>query len=100
MKANTSLWRLAPRARHTRLGDDRPLVRMAPNWLRCPGRREQLVFPQQLQYAVLRGSDALMPKPGPNLAIALAAEHRLMQQLANGSDQFGVGEHLGAPLLL
>src|SRR3954468_21725987 len=41
-----------------------------------------------------------MPKPGPNLAIALAAEHRLIQQLANGTHQFGVGEHLWAPLLL
>src|SRR5438270_12656450 len=81
-------------------GDDRPLVRIAPNWLRCPGRREQLVFPQQLQYAVLRGPDAVMPKSGPNLAIALTAEHRLIQQLANGGHQFGVGKHLGAPLLL
>src|SRR3954447_22763526 len=64
-----------------------------------PSRREQLVFPQQMQYSVLRGPDALMPKPGPDLAIALAAEHSFIQKLANGSDQFGVGKNLRAALL-
>src|SRR4051794_36956360 len=30
-----------------------------------------------------------VPKPGPNLAIALAVERSLIQKLANGADQFG-----------
>src|SRR4051794_6304899 len=64
-----------------------------------PGRREQLVFPQQLQYSILRGPDALMPKPGPNLAIALAVEHSFIQKLANGANQFGVGKNPRAALL-
>src|SRR4051794_29441528 len=72
---------------------------MAPSRLWMPGRREQLVFPQQMQYSVLRGPDALMPKPGPDLAIALAAEHGFIQKLANGSDQFGVGKNFRAALL-
>lgn len=41
-----------------------------------------------------------MPRPGLNLAIAFAAEHRLPEQLANGSHQFCVGQHLWAALLL
>src|SRR4051812_38364870 len=79
--------------------DDCPFVRIAPSRLWRPGRREQLVFPQQMQYAVLRGPDALMPKPGPDLAIALAAEHGFLQKLANGSDEFGVGKNFRAALL-
>src|SRR5436305_5178253 len=74
-------------------------MRVARNWLRLPGRREQLVFSQQLQYSVLRGPDALMPKSGPDLAIALAAEHGFIQKLANGSDQLGVGKNLRAAFL-
>src|SRR3954467_13712183 len=71
---------------------------MAPNRLGLPGRREQVVFPQHMQYSILRGPDALMPKPGPELARALAAEDGF-QKLANGSDQLGVGKNLPAALL-
>ena len=40
-----------------------------------------------------------MAKPGPNLAIALAMEHGLIQKLANSGDQFGVGKNPRTTLL-
>src|SRR5947209_6247072 len=40
-----------------------------------------------------------MPKPGPDLAIALATEHGCIQKLANGSEQLSVGKNLRAALL-
>jgi hypothetical protein len=55
---------------------------MVPSWARGPrparrtgaGRREQAVLAHQARDTALRGADAAVPQPGPDLPVALAVE--------------------------
>ena len=62
-------------------------------------RRLQAILPHQTPDPLLGGADALVAKPGPDLAVALAVERRLGQDAADVPDQFLVraGAERAAP---
>ena len=70
---------------------------IVPSWaLRAVGVADPLrgleaVLPHQPPDPLLGGPDALVPEPGPDLAVALPVERRLGQDAPDVADEFLVG---------
>src|SRR5688500_4996857 len=75
-----------PHRVHTR-GDDRPIMGFGSMGMAVTRWSQQPVSPHQSQHSAGRGTDTLIPQPGPHLAIAFPGERRRLQQTSDISNQ-------------
>ena len=82
------------------VGDDGPVVGLRAVGMADPLRGLEAVLPHQPPDPLLRGPEALVAEPGPDLAVALAVERRLGEDAPDVADEFLVraGAEWPAPL--
>src|SRR5262249_26268057 len=82
------------------IGDDRAGMGLRAVGMSDPLRCLQAVLAHQAPDPLLRGPHAQVTQPGPDLAVALAVERRLAQDMADVADEFLVraGAERPAPL--